>query len=342
MDADFTDQPRPKPGVRFTFLDILTGSDLSRRRLPFMIATGSEPGATVWLTACGHGDEVGGIVIIQEIFKRLRRRRLLRGALYAFPLMNPIGFETASRNITLTEEDLNRCFPGNPKGSLGQRIAHRIFSCIMETSPSLVLDLHNDWIRSIPYTLLDPSPGLHRREAHEKARHFSRLTGFPVISDVEEVHSSLSCSLIRNNVPALTLELGESYVVNEFQTERGVRSVWNIMAQLDMVPADAPPTAYPLPPAFKGRVLRYSDKPYSATSGLIRFLTRPGGIVTAGQPIAKTYNAFGKIQETLTALNDGVVLGHTDSSVVFPGMPVMAFGILRGNQTAPLQNTTKD
>ena len=327
MDADFTDQLRPKPGVRFTFLDILTGSDLSRRRLPLMIATGKEPGPTVWMTACGHGDEVGGMVIIQEVFKRLRRRPLLRGALFAFPLMNPIGFETASRNITLTEEDLNRCFPGDPKGSLGQRIAHRIFSRIMETGPSLVLDLHNDWIRSIPYTLLDPYPGRHQRNAHDMARHFSRLTGFPVITDVEEVHSSLSCSLIRRNVPALTLELGESYVVNEIQTERGLRAVWNILAHIGLVPADTPPVTYPLPPVFKGRVLRYSDKPHSATSGIIRFLARPGDIVTARQSIAKTYNAFGKMQETLIALDDGIVLGHTDSSVVFPGMPVMAFGI---------------
>jgi len=49
--------------IRYSLLETLTGSDLSRRRLPFMLAQSAEPGPVVWLTACGHGDEVGGIVL---------------------------------------------------------------------------------------------------------------------------------------------------------------------------------------------------------------------------------------------------------------------------------------
>ena len=29
----------------------------------------------------------------------------------------------------------------------------------------------------------------------------------------------------------------------------------------------------------------------------------------------------------MTAIEDGIVLGHSDSSVAFPGVPIMAFGI---------------
>ena len=110
--------------VKYSFIKILTGSDLSRRRLPFMSIESRNTGPSVWLTACGHGDEVGGMVVIQEIFKILRKKPLLKGSVYAFPLMNPIGFETASRNITLSKEDLNRSFPGNINGSLAERIAN--------------------------------------------------------------------------------------------------------------------------------------------------------------------------------------------------------------------------
>ena len=141
--------------VRYSFVRILTGSDLSNRRLPFMLAESEVEGPIVWMTACGHGDEVGGIVIIQEIFKWIKRQGLRRGKLMAFPLMNPMGFETASRQIIYSQEDLNRSFPGNPKGSLAERIAYKIFSAITQTRPSLILDLHNDWTLSIPYTLLD-------------------------------------------------------------------------------------------------------------------------------------------------------------------------------------------
>lgn len=118
----------PNVRIRYSFLKILTGSDLSWRRLPLMEMRSSKAGPVIWLTACAHGDEVGEIVIIQEIFKRLRRQGLKRGTVYAFPLMNPLGFKTISRSIPFSEEDLNRSFPGREQGSLGERITARIYS----------------------------------------------------------------------------------------------------------------------------------------------------------------------------------------------------------------------
>ena len=97
--------------IEYSFLKILTGSDLSQRKLPVMEAKSVNSGPVVWLTACVHGDELGGIVIIQEIFKLLKKKPLLKGTVYAFPLMNPIGFETASRHINISEEG----FPGRQK-----------------------------------------------------------------------------------------------------------------------------------------------------------------------------------------------------------------------------------
>ncbi len=313
--------------VSYSFLKILTGSDLSRRRLPLMSATSAKAGPVVWLTACGHGDEVCGIVIIQEVFRKIRRR-LLRGAIHAFPLMNPLGFETASRHITVSEEDLNRSFPGEPTGSLGKRIADRIFSTIMETSPSLVLDLHNDWTKSIPYVLIDDSPGRSHQVAYEKTKSLAEQTGFVAIVDTDQPTSTLSYNLLLNDVPALTLELGEPYLINERNVEYGLAAIWNTLASLEMTEPLEERFHYPVPPAYsRGKLLRYSDKPYSSQSGIIRFLAKPGDEVKRGQPFARIVNAFGKQQEVARALDDAIVLGHSDSSVVFPGMRIMAFGV---------------
>jgi predicted deacylase len=95
-----------------------------------------------------------------------------------------------------------------------------------------------------------------------------------------------------------------------------------------MIAPRAAPFRYPLPPGYThDKPLRYSDKPYGAKSGIIRFLAAPGDVVKAGQPLARIVNAFGRRQETMTAVTDGIVLGHSDSSVAFPGVPVMAFGV---------------
>jgi predicted deacylase len=314
--------------MKYSFLRIMTGSDLSRRRLPLMAVESSHPGPVVWLTACAHGDEVGGIVIIQEIFKRIRKSNLLKGSVNAFPLMNPIGFETASRNVTLSKEDLNRSFPGDKNGSLAERIADIVFTTITETKPTLVLDLHNDWIKSIPYTLQDRSTGIVQKEVYAKTEVFGEKSGFLVVRDTDELERTLSYSFLKQGTPSLTLELGESYVVNEKNIEYGVRAIWNVLAHLEMVEPESEPFTYPLPETVRGKTLKYSLQPLSSASGIIRFLAKPGDLVRQGQPIAKIYNAFGKLLETMSALHESIVLAHSDSSVAFPGQPVMAFGVI--------------
>jgi len=318
------DQPQK---VKYSFLKILTGSDLSRRRLPFMAIESVRPGPVVWLTGCIHGDEVTGIVTIQEVFKNIRKQPLRNGSLYAFPLMNPIGFETASRNITLSKEDLNRSFPGDKNGSVAERIADKIFSTIRETKPTLVLDLHNDWMKSIPYALVDPNPGGAHKQAYEYTRKAAEKSGFLVVLETEDTSRSFSYSLLEHDIPALTIELGESFVVNERNVEYGVKSILGILAHLKMIDEPGEPFTFKTSQAIAAKTLKLSLLPVSSASGIVRFLTEAGAVVKKDQAVAKIYNAFGKLQGTLLCLNDGVVLGHSDFSVAFPGAPVMAFGI---------------
>lgn len=313
----------------YSFLKILTSSDLANRRLPLMSIVGPKPGPVVWLTACSHGDEVGGIAVIHDVFKQVQRQ-LHSGAVYSFPIMNPIGFESGTRTITISREDLNRSYPGSPAGSLGERMAHRIFNHILDTRPQLVLDLHNDWIRSIPYALLDPELGPQHADAYRRAVDFARETGLCVITETEPVEHALSYNLLRHGIPSVTLELGEPRVVNEDHVRSGVEAICNILATLGMIPPRETKFQYPLPPKFaNGALLNYSDKPCSAHSGIIRFLLEPGAEIKTGQPFARILNAFGKHQETVKAASDGLVLGHSDSSAVYPGMPIMAFATWR-------------
>ena len=318
--------------IKYSFVKILTGSDLYRRSLALMEATSTKPGPVVWLTGCIHGDEVGGIVIVQEIFRRLKKNPLKRGSLRAFPLMNPIGFETASRHIGLSHEDLNRSFPGNSSGSLAERIANQIFSTIVQTRPSLVLDLHNDWIKSIPYVFVDPCSDHINTNTCKKSIEYANLTGFIVVEEQTGLngqnHSkTLTGSLISQGIPAITLELGESHVVNEINVEHGVGAIWNVISSLEMVDSLDTTLQSHLPEEFKGKLFRYSDRPVASSSGIIRFIAKPGQLVRRGDKLAKIYNVFGKLQQTILAEDDGLVLGHSDTSVAHPGSPVAAFAL---------------
>lgn len=321
--------------TNYSTIKIMTGSDLSTRKLAMMQIKSANSGPCVWLTGCVHGDEVGGIVIIQEVFRILRKEGLLKGIINAFPLMNPIGFENSTRNITSSEEDLNRSFPGNKNGALAERIAETIFTTIKITNPTLVLDLHNDWTNSIPYTLIDPYPGKKHEEVYEKQKLFAKQTGFFMINEEEEgvgnkeLRKSLTGSLLLYNIPSLTLEIGGAYVVNEKNVLEGVNSILNVLSHLGMLAKRQFFSAYDFAPHLKDKILRYSHQPLCSTSGIIRFLVKPGQIVKAGQSVAKIYNVFGKLEETLLATDDSILLGHSDYSVALPGLEVLAFGIIK-------------
>ncbi len=310
--------------IRRGFLPILTGCDLSRRRIP-RLELEAEPGPGIWLTACAHGDEVGGIVSVHDLFRRLAKDGLKKGSIHAYPLMNPIGFDVCSRHITLSEEDLNRSFPGNPAGSLAERMAHTIFQSILKTGPSLVLDLHNDWTRTIPYILLDAntkSSHLAQSGIREQLLRFAAWANFPIVDDPTPLRRSLSHTLIEKGIPALTIELGESRVVNESNVSLGVAAIWRILAGLEMVDAE-----FPEIPLHETRVLTYSSLPLCSTSGILRFECRPGQSVRKGQALARVHDAFGRVLETLRAGEDALVLGIADSSATFPGAHAVAMGL---------------
>ena len=311
--------------IHYSFIKILSGFDLSIRRLPLMHIKSPEPGPVVWLTSCMHGDEIGGVAVVQEIFKKVKKIGLQKGELYAFPLMNPLGFETASRNVTISKEDLNRSFIGSNEGSLAERIAYNIFKTIIQTEPTLVLDLHNDWRESVPYTLIDPAPKTTGKPIYEKTKQFAQLAGFPIIMEPDYIEKSLSHNLLANNIPALTLEMGESFRINEDDVENGVRSVENLLAHLDMIDPAAEFFRYPAPKEIADRFLIYLQQP-AGHSGVIRFLVQPGQIVKKNQPVARVFNVFGKQLEVIKAEEHAFVLGYSDSSVSFPGLPIIAFG----------------
>ena len=315
--------------IRYNFFKILSGSDFSQRRLPTISAISGETGPVLWLTACGHGDEVAGIVVIQEVIKYIRKNGLLKGSLFTFPLMNPMGFENLSRNISFSKEDLNRSFPGNKNGTLAERMAEKIFSSISATQPDLVIDLHNDWINSVPYCLVDPVASTGFAKSVEYAAH----SGFIMIEDTDVLHKSLSFNLLNRSIPAITFELGEAYVINEKNVLYGLHSILRIMEKMEMIASasHASESFYPVPPKIKNKLLSYSAKPVCSSSGIIRYAMRPGEPVKYGQTVARVYSIFGKKIESLKAPGDGIILGHYDSSVAYPGLSPLAFGIVVKN-----------
>ena len=84
---------------------------------PVLVAEGMEEGPTLCMTAAVHGDELNGIEIVRQLMYSVNPSKL-RGRLVGVPIVNIQGFERHSRYLP-DRRDLNRFFPGNPRGSCG-------------------------------------------------------------------------------------------------------------------------------------------------------------------------------------------------------------------------------
>ena len=117
-------------------------------------------------------------------------------------------------------------------------------------------------------------------------------------------------------------------MVNEQNVRYGLHSISCILNHLEMFDHFSARDTFSLPSRVQDELLHYSGQPLCSKTGILRFLVRPGMMVSKGQKIAKVYNAYGRLQETLYAPGQGLVLGHTETSVAYPGASVMSFGLL--------------
>lgn len=304
-------------------IDITGMRDIAQRRILMVSANSSVNGPTVWLTACIHGDEVGGTAVVHDVFSALRKNGLQRGTLKSFPLINSMGFENVSRFFNADREDLNRCFLGQGDGTMGQQVAQRLFNMIASSTPDFVIDLHNDWIQSVPYVLLEPAHLYSSEAVYQRTSKLAISTGLLVVEDsdiFDPKHTTLAGALVNAGIPAITIEAGGAYAVAEDCVSATREAVLEALRELGMLNQPKKENSEPCRPIR----YQYSNKPLCTKSGLIRFCVQPGDEVIAGQALARVYSAFGSSEETLYAIQPGIVLGLEDHARALPGRAFIA------------------
>lgn len=313
-------------------IDLSGMRDIVHRRIPVMTLDSRVPGPTVWLTGCIHGDEPGGAVIIQDVFSELRKTGFECGILHALPLINSTGFENISRYINAEREDLNRCFPGNAKGTAGERVARKLFRLIAESEPALVIDLHNDWIHSVPYVVLEPQDVFADAILRRRTTQLAAATGLLVVQEPNDngvSATSLTGALAAAGVAAITIEAGGACGIVELSVHAGKTAILRILRQMGMLATD-PDDDDDTP--IEPRVLDYTNQPLCTSSGIIRFCVEPGEAVEANQELGRVYSAFGSREETLRAAGPGYVLGVSDNARALPGTEVIAIAEIAANR----------
>src|SRR6266581_2732328 len=134
--------PVPAAGDRASGLFTFAGDEgLAKYAWPYIAVAGKVSGPTVLVTAGIHAAEYTGIEAAIRLGRGIDPNHV-RGIFVVIPLLNRPGFY--ERSVYVNPEDgdnLNRLFPGDPKGTWGERFAHRLLTEIV-TRCDHAIDLH--------------------------------------------------------------------------------------------------------------------------------------------------------------------------------------------------------
>lgn len=234
-----SDLPR---GERITHrLTVVGRADGGAWQLPLLAVTGSEPGATLVVTAGVHGDEYEGIEAIAKIFQQTDPATL-RGTLVMVPVCNVPAYEAATRSSPVDGLNLARVFPGDADGMLTQRIAYWMAEKLLREA-DFYIDLHSGGVAAQIPTLIgyihDAGELGQRSRAGAEAFGAPVLWGHPLPLPPGRTISAAT----EFGVPALYTEAPGGGYARPDDVACFAQGVINVMRHLDMLDGEPQPRA---------------------------------------------------------------------------------------------------
>jgi predicted deacylase len=216
-----------KPGQKVLTKFVVTQSTLYEVALPLYILNGKEPGPVICLVSGIHGDEYEGSEAIRKIFRDLEPAQV-RGSIVGLPVVNPPAYAGVSRTSPVDNLNMNRVFPGNPDGSLTERIAHLVTEQILPVA-NYVIDLHSGG------AALDLYPLVFFRVNDERSLQLAKSFGFDALVDSPPVKGTFADTSCDKGIPTITLEIGGSAVCNKGYVNEYIKRTYNVLQSLNIV-----------------------------------------------------------------------------------------------------------
>jgi predicted deacylase len=298
-----------------------------------VISSGSGP--TALLMAGNHGDEYPGQVALLKLLRELSPAQV-RGRLIIIPTLNMPAAKAATRLSPLDGKNFNRCFPGNPSGTVSEILAHYLTTELFPRA-DLVMDLHTGG-RSLDFV-----PCAHMHLVPAGPQRDAMLAGTEAfLSDHCFLYADIAGTGLlpveaeRQGKTVITTEMGGSENVTTQVhriTQRGVRNVLRQFGYLDE-PVEQRPAGKP---TVWVQSLDRAAYRLAPESGLYEGLVPLGEAVVADQPVGQIHFLERPDREpvVITANAAGLLIASRAPSIVAQGDCVACIGHIVDPRTLP-------
>jgi predicted deacylase len=302
--------------------------ELAGYEVPVVELTGAAGGPQLTVIAGVHGCEYAPMAAVRRWTRALAERDL-QGRVRAVPVLNLPAFWARTPFVVPDDgKNLNRCFPGDPAGTVAERLAYDTFTQLIVGSDALI-DVHaGDMVEALePFALYDA--GASEARARELAEAYG--LGYVVRQEPgpdRAVGGTSSTAAAEIGIPAIIAESGQCGLVEPAAVDRHVRGLDRVLALLGMADDSAPDAGPSRAPTYLQRFLWL----YSTSAGWWEPAVRTGEQVAERQLLGTVSSLDGaEVLQTLAAPSAGVPMFITSSPAVAADGLLLGLGATQGS-----------
>ncbi len=263
--------------------------------VPVVVVAGADPGPTICLVAGVHGDEYDGILALLALADELDATTL-RGHTVIVPVANPLAFRAGARRTPSDWTDMNRVFPGNPGGTVTERLADLLLTRIV-AGADLVVTLHG-WFAhgmTLPFVEYAEEAG-----ATEASRAAAVSLGLPFVEGLPpDMPGRFLTAAAAAGLPTIEAEVGGNGTTTTARRALYRAALANVMRHAGIAPGGSAP-------AEVSTIERRIPLVASA-GGPLETAAELGDEIGEGDPVGIIRGPHGEVVTRLDAPADGTV-----------------------------------
>ncbi len=275
--------------------------------MPIKVIHGKREGPCLVVFSVLRGTELNGLEIANRLVQTMDPAQIT-GTVIAIPVMNVYGL-THYPSTLPTGDNLASCFPGNEKGSYGERMAYLVTEEILKRA-DYCIELQTGGLN---HNIL---PQVYCNFDNQKAKELAKVFRAPVVTNVTLEGNHLRQTTEELQIPLLVYQAGEAMRFDENAIELGVNGVKNVMRYIDML-EKAP--VQEITPIFS----REEEWVVAHKAGILHPKVQLGQTIERGETIAAVSDPFGAdVTESIKSAQKGVIVGINTSPLIHEGLPV--------------------
>ncbi|WP_127584217.1 succinylglutamate desuccinylase/aspartoacylase family protein [Paenibacillus koleovorans] len=306
--------PGSKTSVTLTFGD----DNGLHTTLPVHVVRSASPGPTLLVIAAVHGDEYEGVHTAIRLIRDLHPAHI-RGTVVVVPVVNMLAYDGIMRSTPEDGCNLARVFPGDPNGTITQRLAYHLRERFIRHADFL-LDLHSGGTNYAVPELV----GYYHNDGSEvgrRSRTAAEAFGMEVLWAHPEVNPGRTLtSATELGVPWMYTEGFGGRRIREEEELHYREGVYRLMRHLGILPEGDAAGAVPddlrealsrPPRPVKWRIAGDGNFDFSVESEVEGFFIPEAKLldtVAEGERIGAIYDWDGTEKQAVIACVDGVVI----------------------------------